>query len=185
LAVLDLSQVTFLSSLGMGLLVRLSRDLGRWNGRVKIANCPPAIREALEVARLMDFFQFHATVDEALSSVQAPEARLDFEIEDLGSSVVVVRVRGQAGCDHAVDLNEQLKLSMKPGTQFIILDLAELHFVGPEALQILAEFGRDVGQQGGEVWLAGLQPAVWLALHNACLERLFTIRASLAEALSS
>ena len=69
LAVLDLSQVTFLSSLGMGLLVRLSRDLGRWNGRVKIANCPPATREALEVARLMDFFQFHATVDEALSSL--------------------------------------------------------------------------------------------------------------------
>ena len=69
LAVLDLSQVTFLSSLGMGQLVRVRRDLGRWNGRVKIANCPPAIREALEAARLMDFFQFHATVDEALSSL--------------------------------------------------------------------------------------------------------------------
>ena len=67
LAVLDLSQVTSLSSLGMGQLVRLSRDLSRWKGRVTIANCPPAIREALEVARLMDFFQFHATVDEALS----------------------------------------------------------------------------------------------------------------------
>ena len=119
------------------------------------------------------------------SFVQTPETRLDFEIEDLGSSVVVVRVSGQASCEHAVDLNERLKLSMKPGTQFIILDLAELHFVGPESLQILAEFGRAVRQQGGEVWLAGLQPAVWLALHNAGLERLFTIRASLAQALSS
>ena len=45
LAVLDLSLMTFLSSLGMGQLVRLRRDLGRWNGRVKIASCPPAIRQ--------------------------------------------------------------------------------------------------------------------------------------------
>ena len=119
------------------------------------------------------------------SVVLTPEARLDFEIADLGSSVVIVRVRGEAGCEHAVELNEQLKSSRKPGAQFIILDLAELHFVGPESLQTLAEFGRAFAQQGGEVWLAGLQPAVWLALHNARLERLFTIRTSLAQALSS
>ena len=76
LAVLDLSQLTFISSLGMGQLVRLSRDLGRWKGRVRIVNCPPAIREALEVARLLDFFQFHATIDEALSS---PGSERDLE----------------------------------------------------------------------------------------------------------
>jgi anti-anti-sigma factor len=69
LAVLDLSRLTDFSSLAMGLLVRLSRDLGRWNGRVKIANCPPVIRVALEVARLTDFFQFHASVDEAVSNL--------------------------------------------------------------------------------------------------------------------
>jgi anti-anti-sigma factor len=69
LAVLDLTHLTFLSSLAMGQLVRLRRDLGRWNGRVKIASCPPLIREALEVARLTGFFELHATVEEALSAV--------------------------------------------------------------------------------------------------------------------
>jgi anti-sigma B factor antagonist len=68
LAILDLCQLTFLSSLGMGQLVRLHRDLGRWNGRVKIASCPAAIREALNVAGLLDFFEFHSTVEEALSA---------------------------------------------------------------------------------------------------------------------
>ena len=70
LAILDLSQLTFLSSLAMGQLVRLQRDLNRWNGRVKIASCPPAIREALDVAGLLGFFEFHATVEEALASVR-------------------------------------------------------------------------------------------------------------------
>jgi anti-anti-sigma factor len=69
LAVLDLAHLTCLSSLGMGQLLRLRRDLGRWDGHVKIASCPPLIREALEIAKLADFFEFHATVEEALSAV--------------------------------------------------------------------------------------------------------------------
>jgi anti-anti-sigma factor len=68
LAVLDLSQLTSLSSLAIGELVRLRRDLGRWNGRVTIASCPAAIRRTLEVACLADLFPFHTTVVEALSA---------------------------------------------------------------------------------------------------------------------
>ena len=69
LAVLDLSQLTSVSSLALGLLVRFRRDLGRWNGRVTIANCPVVIREVLQVTRLADFFEFHATVEDALWAV--------------------------------------------------------------------------------------------------------------------
>ncbi len=119
------------------------------------------------------------------SFVPAPEAGRDFEIEDPGHSVIVVRVPGEASCAHAVELGEQLKASLRPGRQFFILDMAELHFVGPEALQTLAELARDARRQGGEVWLTGLQPAVRRVLHNARLEQLFTIRTSLAEALFS
>ena len=66
-AVLDLSHLTFVSSLAIGQLVQLRRDLNRWNGRVKIAGCPPAVREALQAAGLVDLFEFHASVEEALS----------------------------------------------------------------------------------------------------------------------
>jgi anti-anti-sigma factor len=69
LTVLDLSLLTFVSSLAMGQLVRLRRGLNRWDGCVKIASCPPAIREVLEIARLADFFRFHASVEEAISAV--------------------------------------------------------------------------------------------------------------------
>ena len=69
LAVLDFSHLTFLSSLAMGQLVRLSRDLGRWNGRVQIASCRPEIREALELARLTEFFGFLVSVEEAGAAV--------------------------------------------------------------------------------------------------------------------
>jgi anti-anti-sigma factor len=114
-----------------------------------------------------------------------PQGPLELGVEDLGCSVVVIHVRGEATCDLAADLNEQLRSSLSPGPQFVMLDLAGLSAVGPAALQTLAELARDVCRQGGEVWLTGLQPAVWLALHTARLERLFMIRASLAQALAS
>ena len=66
LAVLDFSHLTFLSSLAMGQLVRLSRDLARWGGRVKIACCRPLVRGALETARLGCFFEFTGSVEEAI-----------------------------------------------------------------------------------------------------------------------
>jgi anti-anti-sigma factor len=66
LAVLDLAELTFLSSLGMGQLVRLSRDMSRWGGRVTLAGCRPVIREALETARLGGFFECTASVEEAI-----------------------------------------------------------------------------------------------------------------------
>ena len=65
LVVVDLSGVTFLSSLAMGALVGFRRDLGRWGGRVKLAAIPPMIYESLKTSRLDMLFEVCATVEEA------------------------------------------------------------------------------------------------------------------------
>ena len=65
LVVVDLSGVTFLSSLAMGALVGFRRDLGRWGGRVKLAAIPPLIYESLKTSRLDMLFEVCATVEEA------------------------------------------------------------------------------------------------------------------------
>jgi anti-anti-sigma factor len=74
LAVLDLSGLTLLSSLAMGMLVRFNRDLGRWQGRVKLAGVPAHIREALETAMLTTLFEIHATAEDALTAATGVEA---------------------------------------------------------------------------------------------------------------
>jgi anti-anti-sigma factor len=67
-AVLDLSGLTFISSLAMGLVVGLRRDLARWNGCVMIAGCPSIIVEAFDVAGLTELFTFHASAEAALAA---------------------------------------------------------------------------------------------------------------------
>jgi anti-anti-sigma factor len=72
LAVLDCSALTLLSSLAMGILVGLRRDLGRWQGRVKLAGVGPPIEQALQATRLLDLFEVYATVEQALAAVPSP-----------------------------------------------------------------------------------------------------------------
>ena len=65
LVVVDLSGLTFLSSLAIGALVGFSRELGRFGGRVKLAAIPPLIYESLQTTRLPMLFEVCATVEEA------------------------------------------------------------------------------------------------------------------------
>src|SRR5262249_5260351 len=110
-----------------------------------------------------------------------PQASLEWDVEGLGDAVVLFQVRGAATGEQMADLDRQLRC-LRPGTPFVILDLAGVTRVDGAALARLAQWSRDLGRQGGEVWLTGLRPAVWLALRVAGLERLFTIRSSLAQA---
>jgi hypothetical protein len=80
------------------------------------------------------------------------QASLEFEVEHLGHSVAVIRMRGEGACDRESDLGERLRSSTDPATRFVIVDLAEVSLVGPAALQTLAEFGREISRNGAEVW---------------------------------
>jgi anti-anti-sigma factor len=104
-----------------------------------------------------------------------PTTSLEVEVENLSPSIVVVRVSGLAHADEADYLARQLESATKQAPRFVILDLARLNFVSSAALSCLDRFRRKQCWRGSEVWLAGLKPAVWLALHAAGLDGRFPI----------
>ena len=63
----------------------------------------------------------------------------------------------------------------------MILDLARLNCLSSAALRCLDQFRRKQCRRGSEVWLAGLKPAVWLALGAAGLDGRFPVRDSVAQ----
>ena len=68
LAILDLSDLTFLSSLVMEALVSFRRSLARWGGCVRIAGVRPELYEALQVACLTELFEFYPTLEDAMAA---------------------------------------------------------------------------------------------------------------------
>ena len=93
----------------------------------------------------------------------------------------MVRVSGDADPCQADYLPRQPEPGTKQAPRFVILDLARLTFLSSAALGCLEEFRREQCWRGSEVWLAGLKPVVWLALHAAGLDGRFPVRDSVAQ----
>ncbi len=68
LLVVDVSGLSYMSSLTMGALVKLHRAINSQGGKVKFAGAQPRIQEVLQYARLDTLFELCASVDDALGT---------------------------------------------------------------------------------------------------------------------
>ena len=66
--VLQLDQVEFIDSSGLGALVRLMRDARAKGGDLKLARLPSNIRKTLEMTHLLSQFEAYDTVEEAITA---------------------------------------------------------------------------------------------------------------------
>jgi anti-anti-sigma factor len=67
LVVLDLSQLRFISSLGMGILVAFRKGIVRENHKLRIAGTQQLVADAFAHARLGNVFEFFPTVEAAIA----------------------------------------------------------------------------------------------------------------------
>jgi len=66
--VLQLDQVEFVDSSGLGALVRLTQAIRTKGGDLKLSGTPPNIRKVLEMTNLLSQFETYDTVEEAITS---------------------------------------------------------------------------------------------------------------------
>jgi len=71
--VFDVTDVTFISSLAMGVLMTFRRGCTTHGGRITLAGAHPMIAGSLKHAGLQTLLPMSATVEEALASVATPQ----------------------------------------------------------------------------------------------------------------
>jgi stage II sporulation protein AA (anti-sigma F factor antagonist) len=64
--VLDLSEVEFLASSGLGTLLLLTEEFRDCGGQLILADLPPAVREVVDLLNLDQFLRIEATVESGL-----------------------------------------------------------------------------------------------------------------------
>ena len=64
----DLSQVGFLDSSGLGALVRAMTNAQKEGGQTKLLNAGPQVRRLLEMTKLDSVFEIHDNLERAVSS---------------------------------------------------------------------------------------------------------------------
>jgi anti-sigma B factor antagonist len=66
--ILDLSQVPYLSSLGIAVLVAAYVKIQRAGGSLRLVNPRPKVAKILEMTKVADMFRTYASVEEALGT---------------------------------------------------------------------------------------------------------------------
>jgi anti-sigma B factor antagonist len=66
--VIDLSEVKFITSWGIGILIYGYTTATNLGGSFKLASVPPMVRESLSKVKVDSLFSIYNTVDDALSS---------------------------------------------------------------------------------------------------------------------
>ena len=74
LVVFDLQELTFVSSLGLGILLRFQQGLERFGGRVRYAGAQRQIRDVLKKSLLDRVMLQYDTLNEAIDAKVAPTA---------------------------------------------------------------------------------------------------------------
>jgi anti-anti-sigma factor len=66
--ILDCGQVIFISSMGLGTLIRIRSRMQKMGGDVKIASVRAAVAEVMRVVGLNKIFQIYPSVDDAIAA---------------------------------------------------------------------------------------------------------------------
>jgi len=87
--VLDGTEVTFIDSAGVGVLVRLLHRTRGASGDLKLCCLPRRVAEVLRITRLDGLFDVHTTEEEAIAAFSQPSGHTDAR-QPLGGSILCV-----------------------------------------------------------------------------------------------
>ncbi|TDT71502.1 anti-sigma B factor antagonist [Hypnocyclicus thermotrophus] len=66
--IIDLENVTYMDSSGLGVLVALLKRIKTEEGQLKLLNLPPSVAKIFELTRLTKFFEIYNDLDNAINS---------------------------------------------------------------------------------------------------------------------
>jgi len=72
---LNLSDVDFINSSGLGALVSIMKEVRLRKGRLTLSNLASYVQEIFDITQLANIFEIYATEEEALPSYQAVAAK--------------------------------------------------------------------------------------------------------------
>jgi anti-sigma B factor antagonist len=136
---LDFSKLTYISSLGLRVVLQAQKMMNERQGKFTIQNIVPAVREVFEATGLIDLF----VKDERLIVIQQSKTRVK----------TVLSVIGSLDAGTAPILEAHFRRLGKENLFNIWLDLTELRSISNEACQFLLDAKQRMQARNGRLFL--------------------------------
>jgi anti-sigma B factor antagonist len=113
------------------------------------------------------------------------ELGITIHIEQANEDTASVVLGGRFDARNAQTVKETLQQLVEEGTNQLIVDLAQVPFIDSAGLAALVSALKATRREGGSVLLSGIQPQARTVFSLTMLDQVFTIHATLDEALNS
>jgi N-acetylglucosaminyldiphosphoundecaprenol N-acetyl-beta-D-mannosaminyltransferase len=168
---LDLSDVVFVDSTGVGLLIRLAKKLHADRRELVLVAPSEAVLGALKLMQLRDFFSVAADAIEARCLIAEHLAEPTPPV--LCPLRGPLRLHGEITAANAEDVWSSLKPALEEACASrnrVDLDVSEIRFIDSSGLGVLVRARKLARHHSASLHFAGLQPAVRNVLRLAQLE---------------
>jgi N-acetylglucosaminyldiphosphoundecaprenol N-acetyl-beta-D-mannosaminyltransferase len=175
---LESSQVNFIDSTGVGVLIRLQKKL-QYSGRQLVLISPsPQLRRALSLMHLLDFFPTASNVEQAKQLVEKRPG--DQSVTQSPSVLPTLTWHGEVTAVNAEEIyrvTEAHLETLKAAPQASI-DLSAVPFIDSSGLGTMVRIKKFAARHGIELAFTGPKPAVLNVIKLARLEKLLLAAAS-------
>ena len=150
--VMQLDQVEFVDSSGLGALTRMVHALRAKGGDLKLSGVPPAIRKVLEMTRLISIFEVYDNVEEAITAAylgsryskgmagdERPRVLCLFESSDVRSFLCEVLLSAGYNALATANIDDAKILLKATRTQKVVISASLQNVYGKPTKKVLEE----------------------------------------------
>lgn len=183
-AIFDFSNVNFIDSSGLGLILSLWRMATAENREIFFIGIKPAVYRLFKLSRTLDFFgnRMCGSLDDVLAILRR---RADFTtfyyLAIIRGEAVLFHMFGELDAAGMMDLDTDSLLEAI-GSRNTILNLTALNFVDSAGVILFIKIQRHISRHGKHCILCGLQEHVRQIFKIVRIDQLFIITENLAAA---
>ena len=182
--VLDFSNVNFIDSSGLGLLLGLWRMAAAENREIFFIGVRSTVYRLFKLSRTLDFFESRMcdTIDDVLAILrQRANFTTFYYLAIIRGEAVLFHLFGELDAAGMIDLDIDALLEAI-GDRNTILNLAGLNFIDSAGITLFVKIQRHISRHGKFCILCGLQEHVQQIFKIVRIDRLFTVTTNLAAA---
>jgi anti-sigma B factor antagonist len=198
--IFDFSEVKYLDSTGVGILVMCSGKVKQAGGELRIVGAQGIVEQTLKMTRVDQIVTLYATVEAAAENLatgpplgqpaRSSESksgdlvRLHAEIRRIGGVVLVACSGRIVAGSQSESVRDQIK-SLLPESRDIVLHLGEVTFIDSSGLGILVRLLASARAAGGDIKLCNVPREIHHTLKITNLITLFDTHETQLEAISA
>ena len=198
--ILDFSELKYLDSTGVGILVMCSGKLKQAGGELRVVGAQGIVEQTLKMTRVDQIVSLYATVEAAAENLATGPplgqratrseskggdfVRLNPDIRRIGGVVLVTCSGRIVAGPQSESLREQIK-SLLPEGREIVLHLGEVTFIDSSGLGILVRLLASARAAGGDIKLCNVPREIHHTLKITNLITLFDTHETQLEAISA